>query len=65
MYDNYISERKFRKFKSDISQLYYVTNDINVPELITDIQMAYCDGEISSTQYDNLIGELNSLGYTL
>ncbi len=65
MYDSNISSRKFRKFSAEVSQLYYSVNDVDVPRLLINIQGAYQDGSLSSTQYDKLISELEELGYTL
>lgn len=62
MYDSFIPGGCYRSLKSRIAELYYyTTSDDILDELKNDIQEAYDDGEISGTQYDNLIGELQNL----
>lgn len=65
MYDSHIGAKTFFKLKGRISQLYYAVNDEDPTDILESIAEEYKYGEISSTQYDNLIGEMLELGYTL
>lgn len=65
MYDHYIGEYDFWSLKSRVSQLWYAIHDEDVDKLQESIQRAYRDGDISGSQYDNLIGELLELGISL
>lgn len=65
MYDNHISDKTFRHLKFRVSQLYYGVHDEDPNDILLTIEEEYSAGSLSSTQYDNLIGEMMELGYTL
>lgn len=65
MYDSHIGPKEFRRLKSRVAQLYYSVNDEDPEDIFAEIQECYRVGTLSSTQYDNLIGELVDLGYKL
>lgn len=57
MYDNHISPRKYNSLKNKVINIMNndnVKTDIN--KLITEIENAYSEGELSGSQYDNLMG---------
>lgn len=65
MYDNNIGKKIFFRLKGRINQLYYAVNDEDPEDVPQSIVEEYKFGEISSTQYDNLIGEMLELVYSL
>ena len=59
MYDSYIGEAEFNHLYKRVNNAYY--NDVDIDKLEADINLAYADGAISSTQYDKLSRELERL----
>ena len=56
MYDNHISSGRFFHYRDILSQIYQGEDTkTNLEELMEEIQADYDSGELSSSQYDNLI----------
>ena len=56
MYDNHISSDKFFHYRDILSRIYQGEDTkTNLDELLEEIQNDYEAGELSSSQYDNLI----------
>lgn len=65
MYDSYIGQKVYRKLKARVEQLWYAADGEDAEDVMDAIQDALKDDEISGTQYDNLVGELQEMGYYL
>lgn len=62
MYDNFISGKEYHELKDYISDIYNGDiKDYDLEELSSHIYELYNDGEISSSQYDDLMNYIQEL----
>ena len=56
MYDNHIASGKFFHYRDILSRIYQGDDtETNLDELLKEIQADYEQGNLSSSQYDNLL----------
>lgn len=55
MYDSHIVGGNFRYYKSILNELYQGYSEEDIDEIVEKIQEDYEEGNLSSSQYDNLM----------
>ena len=55
MYDSHIVGGKFRYYKDILNELYQGYGEEDIDEIVEKIQEDYEEGNLSSSQYDNLM----------
>ena len=55
MYDSHIVGGKFRYYKGILNELYQGYGEEDIDEIVEKIQEDYEEGNLSSSQYDNLM----------
>lgn len=55
MYDSHIVDGKFRYYKDILNELYQGYGEEDIDEIVENIQEDYEEGNLSSSQYDNLM----------
>ena len=55
MYDSHIVGGNFRYYKSILNELYQGYSEEDIDEIVEKIQEDYDEGNLSSSQYDNLM----------
>lgn len=55
MYDSHIVGGNFRYYKSILNELYQGYGEEDIDEIVEKIQEDYEEGNLSSSQYDNLM----------
>ena len=55
MYDSHIVGGNFRYYKGILNELYQGYSEEDIDEIIEKIQEDYDEGNLSSSQYDNLM----------
>lgn len=55
MYDSHIVDGNFRYYKGILNELYQGYSEEDIDEIVEKIQEDYEEGNLSSSQYDNLL----------
>ena len=55
MYDSHIVDGNFRYYKGILNELYQGYGEEDIDEIVEKIQEDYEEGNLSSSQYDNLM----------
>lgn len=55
MYDSHIVDGNFRYYKGILNELYQGYGEEDIDEIVENIQEDYEEGNLSSSQYDNLL----------
>ena len=55
MYDSHIVDGNFRYYKGILNELYQGYSEEDIDEIVEKIQEDYEEGNLSSSQYDNLM----------
>ena len=55
MYDSHIVDGNFRYYKGILNELYQGYGEEDIDEIVEKIQEDYKEGNLSSSQYDNLM----------
>ena len=62
MYNSHIDNGKFRFYKGILNEMYQGYGEEDIGEIAEKIQEDYEDGELSSSQYDNLMSLVQDIG---
>lgn len=62
MYDSYTNAGKFRFYKGILNEMYQGYGEEDIDEITEKIQEDYEEGELSSSQYDNLMSLVQDIG---
>lgn len=61
MYDSHIYCSEYKNLKDKIVDIMNGDDDTDIDEIADQIQALYDDGELTSTQYDDLMGYIQDL----
>ena len=62
MYDSHIVDGNFRYYKGILNELYQGYSEEDIDEIVEKIQEDYNEGNLSSSQYDNLMSLVQDIG---
>ena len=62
MYDSHIVGGNFRYYKGILNELYQGYSEEDIDEIVEKIQEDYDEGNLSSSQYDNLMSLVQDIG---
>ena len=62
MYDSHIVDGNFRYYKGILNELYQGYGEEDIDEIVENIQEDYEEGNLSSSQYDNLMSLVQDIG---
>ena len=62
MYDSHIVDGNFRYYKGILNELYQGYGEEDIDEIVEKIQEDYEEGNLSSSQYDNLMSLVQDIG---
>ena len=62
MYDSHIVGGNFRYYKGILNELYQGYGEEDIDEIVEKIQEDYEEGNLSSSQYDNLMSLVQDIG---
>ena len=62
MYDSHIVGGNFRYYKGILNELYQGYGEEDIDEIVEKIQEDYEEGNLSSSQYDNLMSLVPDIG---
>ena len=62
MYNSHVDNGKFRFYKGILNEMYQGYGEEDIGEIAEKIQKDYEDGELSSSQYDNLMSLVQDIG---
>ena len=62
MYDSHIVDGNFRYYKGILNELYQGYSEEDIDEIVEKIQEDYEEGNLSSSQYDNLMSLVQDIG---
>ena len=61
MYDSHIVDGNFRYYKGILNELYQGYGEEDIDEIVEKIQEDYEEGNLSSSQYDNLMSLIQDI----
>ena len=61
MYDSHADDDKFRFYKGILNEIYQGDSEENIDEITEKIQEDYERGDLSSSQYDNLMSLIQDI----
>ena len=62
MYDSHIVDGNFRYYKGILNELYQGYGEEDIDEIVEKIQEDYNEGNLSSSQYDNMMSLVQDIG---